>query len=168
MQALRNATHVVMDKTGTLTEGRLEVITHDFADGLKLNQVLCYQILATAEIEEARVHPVAQAVFKWALSSAQSNEQFRVPLESRNHTRELGKGVKCEVRVFGNEWILVHLGTSTFLAEQGISTPDMVGNDVSAATVVYFALDKRYSGCLHVRVRFVDQQAIHLRHVDVN
>ncbi|KAJ4363615.1 hypothetical protein N0V83_009911 [Neocucurbitaria cava] len=116
MEHLQAATHVVMDKTGTLTEGRLNVISCHFDEELRLNRTICYRLLAAAEVEEARVHPVAKAIFKWALSNTQQIEQSEaismVP-KTRNLTQVLGKGVQCEVNAYLDEWILVHKTVDT-------------------------------------------------------
>lgn len=98
MESLQKATHVVMDKTGTLTEGRLSVISCHFDESLKMSKQLCYRLLAAAEVEEARVHPVAKAVFKWALSSSQQDEKTVKPdtlAKVRNIVQAPGKGVQC-------------------------------------------------------------------------
>jgi cation transport ATPase len=154
MQALQQATHVVMDKTGTLTEGRLKVVDCHFSQDLRLNKQLCYRLLAAAEVEEARVHPVAKAVFKWALSHAQQEKgstDVDVVSETRNLVRVLGKGVSCEVRGHSDEWITVHVGHSAFLEENDITLPavhDFIDTD---ASVAHFAFGVRYAGRIHVQ-----------------
>lgn len=155
MESLQRATHVVMDKTGTLTEGRLSVISCHFDEDLKMSRQLCYRLLAAAEAEEARVHPVAKAVFKWALSSSQQNEKtinVNTIGKARNITQTLGKGVHCQVNSQRDAWILVHIGTLIFLAENGVVIPTSESEDSSAASKVHFAFDKRYAGHLCVQV----------------
>lgn len=155
MEGLEKATHVVMDKTGTLTEGRLNVISFQFDESLRLNRNLCYRLLAAAEVEEARVHPVAKAVFKWALAHSQSSERSTTSdaiSRTRNLTRVLGKGVACEVNAHSDEWISVHVGTPTFLGENEIAIPPCAADYDTGASMVYFAFDKRYGGRLCVQV----------------
>ncbi|KAF2711408.1 heavy metal translocatin [Pleomassaria siparia CBS 279.74] len=149
MEALQKATHVVMDKTGTLTQGRLYVTSFQFDESLRLNRKLCHRLLAAAEVDEARIHPVAKAVFKWALSNADltSTSMSR----TRNFTQVLGKGVKCEVNAHSDEWISVHVGTPRFLEENQIVIPQCASRNNSSASMVYFAFDKRYGGRLYVQ-----------------
>ncbi|CAO2651637.1 Nn.00g042070.m01.CDS01 [Neocucurbitaria sp. VM-36] len=154
MENLNKATHVVMDKTGTLTEGRLNVVSCQFDRGLRLNRTICYRLLAAAEVEEARVHPVAKAIFKWALSNTQQNERSTAMCtisKTRNLTQVLGKGVRCEVNAYLDEWIMVHAGTSAFLGENEIAIPSYEGEDILGASMVHFAFDKRYGGRICVR-----------------
>ncbi|KAH7359671.1 HAD-like domain-containing protein [Pyrenochaeta sp. MPI-SDFR-AT-0127] len=154
MEAIQMATHVVMDKTGTLTEGRLNVVSCHFDSGMKLNKKLCYRLLSAAEVEEARVHPVAKAVFKWALSGAQQVEKstaLSMLSKTRNLTQVLGKGVKCDVEAYPGEWISVHIGTATFLVENEITIFPSSVKDFAGASLVYFAFDKQYAGCLSVQ-----------------
>lgn len=151
MRALSTTTHVVMDKTGTLTQGHLGVVSHRFAEDLKLNRQLCYRLLAAAEFEEARVHPVASAVFKWALTKAQGRPSELVP-ETRNLRRVLGMGVSCEVKGHSDEWIAVHVGHESFLSSNNIIvTPDTKDSGRSAASKVHFAFSNRYAGSVIVR-----------------
>lgn len=154
MQTLQSATHVVMDKTGTLTEGRLQVIDSCFDQDLKLNRNLCYRLLAGAEVEEARVHPVAKAVFKWALSNTQQGSDSisgDAVSDTRDLKRELGRGVRCEVRAHSDEWIMVHVGQLIFLEEHGIAVPKARDLNDTQASMVHFAFAGRYGG--HVCVR---------------
>lgn len=155
MEAIQKTTHVVMDKTGTLTEGRLTVVSCHFDDSLKLNKTLCYRLLSAAEMEEAPVHPVAKAVFKWALSSAQQIGNPEAPntiSKTRNLTQVLGKGIKCDVEAYPGEWVSVHVGNAAFLEENGIAVLPCAAEDLHEASMVYFAFDERYAGCLFVQV----------------
>jgi len=150
MHALSSITHVIMDKTGTLTQGRLGVTSYYFIEGLRLNRQLCYRLLAAAEFEEARVHPVARAVLKWALSNARGRPLDLVP-ETRNLQRVLGMGVSCEVKGHSEEWIAVHVGQVSFLSSNGIIIPGTQYGDEPAASRVHFAFSNRYAGCLVIR-----------------
>ncbi|KAJ4989216.1 copper-translocating p-type atpase [Stagonosporopsis vannaccii] len=147
MRALSSTTHVIMDKTGTLTQGLLGVSSHYFAEDLRLNRQLCYRLLAAAEFEEARIHPVAGAVFKWALSNAQGRPSDLVP-ETRNLQRVLGMGVSCEVKGHSDEWIAVHVGHASFLSSNNVSIPRTQGCNEPAASRVHFAFSSRYAGSL--------------------
>ncbi|KAJ8114663.1 hypothetical protein OPT61_g3516 [Boeremia exigua] len=151
MQAISSITHVVMDKTGTLTQGRLAVISHHIDENLRINRQLCYRLLAAAEFEEARVHPVASAVFKWALSNVQHDRPQRRILEHKNYKRVLGMGVSCDVKAHSEEWIAVHVGHTEFLSSNGISIPPTQDLKDPAASTVHFAFSNRYAGSLVIR-----------------
>jgi Zn2+/Cd2+-exporting ATPase len=62
LERLANVHSVVLDKTGTLTTGKLEVIATDITDG-HLEQDLLPIILA---IEERANHPIAQSIVRFA------------------------------------------------------------------------------------------------------
>lgn len=151
MRALSSITHVVMDKTGTLTEGRLAVVDHRFADEERLNRQLCFRLLAAAEFEEARVHPAASAVFKWALSNLQHGQPLRSVPETRNLQRVLGMGVTCEVKGHSDEWIAVHVGRAAFLSRNGINVTHLDDDNDSVASKVHFAFSRSYAGFLVIR-----------------
>jgi Cu2+-exporting ATPase len=58
IESLTRVTHVVMDKTGTLTEGTLAVVRTDVFDGFDAQQVLSL----SAALEAGSDHPVARAL----------------------------------------------------------------------------------------------------------
>lgn len=110
-------------------------------------------MLAAAEVEEARVHPVAKAVFKWALSNAQQgilSAPSHAVSEIRNMERVLGKGVSCGVKAHADEWITVHVGHSDYFLENEISVAKDGKFANANASVVHFAFDRRYGGCIEV------------------
>lgn len=151
MRALSSTTHVIMDKTGTLTQGRLVVVGHRFAEDLRLNRQLCYRLLAAAEFEEARVHPVASAVFKWALSNVQQGGSVRSKPETRCLVREPGMGVSCEVKGHSEEWMTVHVGHTSFLSANGIGVPHFQDGEIPAGSWVHFAFSGTYAGSVLAR-----------------
>jgi Cu+-exporting ATPase len=139
-----------MDKTGTLTRGNLDVVSHRFDGGVRFNEDACFRLLAAAEAEDARVHPVAKAVFKWALTMSNSSGMTRSS-EHVNKTRNLrsvpGKGTSCQVQTFANVWTEVSIGSAAYLKESGIE----VALESIEASSVYFAFDGRYSGYICVQ-----------------
>ena len=153
MEAMEKATHIVMDKTGTLTEGSLNVMGCHFDDGVNMNKTLCYRLLAAAEAGEARVHPVAKAIFKWSLVNCHQVESLHtrgVILETRNVIRVLGQGTSCKVCAYSNTWIQVHIGTRRYLEQCEVTVPQSAPIETSGS-VVHFAFDHRYGGRLLVQ-----------------
>ena len=150
MRALCKATYIVMDKTGTLTRGNLDVVSHHFDGEGRFNRDTCFRLLAAAEAEDARVHPVAKAVFKWALTMSNSSGMVRFS-EHVNKTRNLrsvpGKGTSCQVQTLANVWTEVSIGSAAYLEKSGIE----VALESIDASRVYFAFDRRYSGYICVQ-----------------
>jgi P-type Cu+ transporter len=102
LEKLRRVDTVVLDKTGTLTEGRPRVVQCDLKeDDLRL----------AAALERRSEHPLAQAVVDFAGSRG-------LTLPGVEEARaEAGKGM--EGRVEGHA---VLVGTGRFLCERGVST----------------------------------------------
>ncbi|KAK5063081.1 hypothetical protein LTR84_005157 [Exophiala bonariae] len=151
---LSKLTHVVMDKTGTLTEGRLEVTGIEFTPQFDSRRNLCYRLLCAAERAEAQSHPVGKAVFQWALTQLGAEDKR---LQGKACTRNLssvpGKGISCEVEGTHGTWYQVDVGNSNFLLENKISTP-LLTNSQSATlsgTAVYFAINNMYAGRLDLQ-----------------
>ncbi len=104
-QVLKDITHVVLDKTGTITEGKPRLIAVEPVDDYERSDVL--RLAASAEAPSE--HPLARAIVE-----AANEEGLDFP-ESRGFQAVPGKGVEAEV-----EGRRVLVGTSRFLASHGI------------------------------------------------
>ncbi|MBN9560545.1 MAG: cation-translocating P-type ATPase [Alphaproteobacteria bacterium] len=133
-QGYRLATKVVLDKTGTLTEGRPLVREVEAVEGTK-DELLAVAAAAEASSE----HPLAQAVVKAAF------ERAAVPPEVESFEAVPGKGVAA--RIGGGE---VLVGSPRFLAERGIDMARLAGRigslEEAGRTVIAVARDGRTLG----------------------
>lgn len=130
LQLAQSITTVVLDKTGTLTEGRPAVVdSHIDGDDRQL-------LVCAAAVEQHSEHPLAQAVL--AFADARSIR----PGVAEQFEAIAGRGVKAQV---GGQSIL--LGNEVFLQESGIDTDDFAtrGQSFSRAgrSLVWMALDGR-------------------------
>ena len=105
LQTASTLTHVVVDKTGTLTEGRPSV--SDIFPAAQLDAESLLQIAAS--LEQQSEHPLAEAV----LMAHQGSDRPLLPLE--NFTAVPGRGVQAEHQ--GRTFLL---GNSQFLADHGL------------------------------------------------
>lgn len=135
LERMEKVDTVVVDKTGTLTEGRPKVVHVEPAAGFRADDVL--QKLAS--VERASEHPLAMAV----VASAQER-QLQLA-EVTDFDSPVGKGVVGNVAGVG-----VVSGAPRFLAEHGIDvTPlDAAAEQQRArsATVIFVALDGKLAG----------------------
>jgi Cu+-exporting ATPase len=135
LERMEKVDTLVVDKTGTLTEGRPKVVHVEPAQGFTGDQVL--QKLAS--VERASEHPLAMAV----VSAAQERELSLMPVE--DFDSPLGKGVLGKV-----EDVPVVSGSAKFLAEQGIDvSPLGAAAEVQrskAASVIFVGLAGRLAG----------------------
>lgn len=136
IRKLAHLTHAVMDKTGTLTTGTLSV---GGVYGPPENWHC--MLICAAERQEAQAHPVARAVFKWALtqlSEDQRSEQSRIL--TLKHSNDLGKGIKSVLSMDGKEY-RVHIGTADFLVDCGICHFDLLSAGFGSSIAVNIAID---------------------------
>ncbi len=98
---------LVVDKTGTLTEGKPKVVSISTADGVAENDAL----LIAASVEQASEHPLANAIV------AAAKERGLQLAQVSDFDSPTGKGVVG--RVNGRR---VVLGNARFLAEKGVAT----------------------------------------------
>jgi Cu+-exporting ATPase len=130
---------LVVDKTGTLTEGKPKVVAIVPAPPFDEREVLRY----AASIERLSEHPLAQAVVATAM------ERGITLADATGFESRAGKGVIGRV-----EGRLVALGNGPFLAELGIAIDALHGAAEQAradgATAVFVAVDGRAAGVLTI------------------
>ncbi len=138
-QVLKDITHVVLDKTGTITEGKPRLIAVEPLDGYERADVLRFAAGAEAPSE----HPLARAIV-----DAAEEEELEVP-KSLDFQAAPGKGVTAQV-----DGHRVVVGTSEFLASQGIevgAVKHVLGeHEVQARTAVLIAIDEKIAGILAI------------------
>ena len=130
---------LVIDKTGTLTEGKPRVIEIVTADGIDSNDVL----RLAASLEAPSEHPLASAIVQAAREkglSLSNVEQFNQPV---------GQGA---VGLVDDRKLAI--GHAAFLSSQGIATGALAAkaDDLrrSGATAVFLAVDGKLAGVLAI------------------
>jgi Cu+-exporting ATPase len=138
---LRNVTTVVLDKTGTLTQGKPEV-TDVVVDGASETELL--RLAAAAE--QASEHPLSQAVVRAArergLDLPQATDFIAAP----------GRGIRAEVA--GK---MVRVGNQAYMKESGVADDGLSALEARAAdlnaqgkTVLYVAVAEVVAGMIAV------------------
>jgi P-type Cu+ transporter len=152
LEHTREVTTIVLDKTGTVTEGQMEVAALVPAHGVSEEELLR---LAAAS-EDASEHPIARAIAEHgrALLGA-------LPAVERFNNRA---GLGIEAQVDAREMLI---GRPAFLAEWGVELPAELTTPTkrledSGATVVAVASDGKPLGLLAVadRIKPTSAQAI--------
>ena len=135
LERMEKVDTLVVDKTGTLTEGRPRVVDVQPVDGFRSDDVL--QKLAS--VERASEHPLAAAI----VAEAQERKLSLLPVVEFDSP--LGKGVTGVVS--GTK---VVCGSAKFLLESGVDVASLEtaaeAVRAKAATVIYVAMDGRLAG----------------------
>ncbi len=139
LERMEKVDTLVVDKTGTLTEGRPKVIAIVPAHGFVENEVLRF----AASVERASEHPLAQAIL------AAAAERKIEPLQVIGFDSPAGKGVVGMV-----ERRRVALGNGRFLAELGIATGPLDDEAErlrqDGATAIFVAIDGKPAGIIAI------------------
>ncbi|WP_332827289.1 copper-transporting P-type ATPase [Ramlibacter sp.] len=126
---------LVVDKTGTLTEGRPKVVQVEAAAGFQQDEIL--QKLAS--VERASEHPLAMAVV------AAAQERKLALSEVTDFDSPVGKGVTG--RIQGAQLVS---GAGKFLAEHGIDVAPLQAaaerQRARSATVIFVAIEGKLAG----------------------
>jgi Cu+-exporting ATPase len=139
LQRFESIDTVVIDKTGTLTEGKPKVVSIVAADGIEENRLL----RLAAAVERGSEHPLAQAILNAA------RERQLEPAEASGFAALSGKGASATVD--GRE---IALGNAALMTELQVATK---GFDAAAeaarqngATAIYVAIDGRAAGIIAI------------------
>jgi P-type Cu+ transporter len=130
---------VVIDKTGTLTEGKPKVVRIIAADGFDESALL----RLAASVEQASEHPLAQAILHAARERGLSLGKVS------DFASPSGKGATGTA-----DGKLVALGNAMLMGEKNIATQDLDKPAEAArqdgATVIYVAIDGRAAGIIAI------------------
>jgi Cu+-exporting ATPase len=155
LEVLGKVDTVVVDKTGTLTEGRPKLVSVEAAPGEDEAELL----RLAAGLERASEHPLAEAVVKGA------EARGLVPADVADFESRTGRGV---VGAVGGRKVAV--GNRTLLEELGVDPgglaerADLLRRD--GQTVVFVAVDGRAAGLLGIAdpIKSTTAEAISLLH----
>ncbi|MDB5453361.1 MAG: heavy-metal transporting P-type ATPase, partial [Caulobacteraceae bacterium] len=139
LERLESIDTLIVDKTGTLTEGRPSLTAVAVAPGEDEAEVL----RLAASLERASEHPLAEAILRAA------KDRGLTLAEPEAFDSPIGKGVigKVESRP-------VIVGSARFLAEHGVEVGDLETtaerHRAAGATAVFVAVDGRAAGVLAI------------------
>jgi Cu+-exporting ATPase len=130
LQQAQSITTLVLDKTGTLTEGKPQVVDlHCAGDETELLRL-------AASVEQHSEHPLAQAVVEYA-----RNKSVALT-DTQSFEAAAGSGVQAEVE--GNS---VLLGNQLWMQEQGVDTTEFEPNaerfSEAGRSLIWMAVDKQ-------------------------
>lgn len=157
IELMRKVDTLVVDKTGTLTEGRPRLVGVVPAQGAAENEIL----RAAASLEQGSEHPLAAAIVEGA-------HERGVELEpTKGFESVTGKGVRG---VIAGQ--IVILGNARMLEEAEIATSDLREQAEAlrgeGQTVMFIAIDGQLGGLLCVAdpIKSTSKEAIHGLHKD--
>jgi len=151
LELLHTITTVVIDKTGTLTQGEPVVVgiypsdffaSHTSTDhdgkGLSAENRL---LLIAASLEQGSEHPIARAILHRA-------REMQLPLQGAPEGFRMHRGKGIIASVAGKEY---RIGTQSFLEEAGIRNISIPQQAVDDGTTLFFVSDKTaYLGSISV------------------
>lgn len=157
LEVLHRADTLVVDKTGTLTEGKPRVTAVEAASGFESDDVL----RLAAALERGSEHPLAAAVTRAAAERG-------LPADGAADFRSVpGKGVTG--RVGGRA---VALGNAALMAESGVDAGPLRGRiDALAAdgqTVMRVSVDGKFAGLVAAadQIKATTPEAVRMLHAD--
>jgi Cu+-exporting ATPase len=159
LETLARVDTLVVDKTGTLTEGKPHVARIQVTEEVGLSEDAVISLAAS--VERSSEHPLARAIVRAA-------EERKLPLDPASEFQAApGGGVRG--RVLGKRVIA---GTVRFLKEQGITVPAPDNGNSSPGepglTAIYVAVDGRTAGVLSLsdQIRASTPEAIRALRAD--
>jgi len=149
-------THLITDKTGTLTEGKPSVVDTQTPDGVQIDDLL----RLAAAVESQSEHPLARAVVDQA-----KQEGIELP-EITDFESTTGGGVKA--RIDGK---VIRVGKRDFLEAAKITIPDALTKEAErlqgeAKTVIWAGRDNQLLGLIAIAdpIKKTSKEAIEALH----
>lgn len=131
LQELSRVSTVVLDKTGTVTQGKLKVSEISPAHGFSKQELLTF----TAAAEKGSIHPLAEAVIEAA-------EEMRMEVPNAEQASVIpGKGISALV-----DGKTVLAGNAALMAEKNIDISRL--SAPADSTLIYTAADGKYMGLI--------------------
>ena len=133
IEAFEKVDVLVVDKTGTLTEGRPELVTLEADDDADL-------LADLAAVERSSEHPLAEAIVR----GSESRGEVR---EASGFDSVTGKGVAAEVN--GRR---IAVGNAAMMKVEGVDVDETRANELrgEAQTVMFVAVNGRFAGLIGV------------------
>lgn len=139
IETLRKVDTLVVDKTGTLTEGKPRVVATIAAPGFSEDQILGF----AAAVEKASEHPLASAVL------AAAKERGAVVAQAAQFESVTGEGVTAVVQgravALGNASLMRRVGADLEVLPEN---PEQLRSDGN--TVIFVAVDAKGAGILAI------------------
>jgi Cu+-exporting ATPase len=139
LERMERVSVLVVDKTGTLTEGRPRVTAVVAADAVSESEM----VRLAASLERLSEHPLAAAIV------AAAKERGIEMSEATGFASVTGKGVTGDVG-----GVPVALGNAALLGDAGIATGDLLGKAgelrAAGATALFLAVDGRLAGIISI------------------
>lgn len=151
LEKMEQVTTLVVDKTGTLTQGKPKVTCLITANGFDEKEVLRYG----ASLEKASEHPLAEAVMEYA------KEKDISLAEVTDFNSITGKGIEG---IIENRKVL--LGSDKFLESLGISTKEIIDRANAlrkdGKTVIFMSIDAKLCSifCIEDPIKETSLEAI--------
>ncbi len=152
LERMEKVDTIVVDKTGTLTEGNPSVTKIVTVKGFAEIDVL----MLAAAVEQASEHPLAKAIVKAALA-----RQLTIPAVSKFNS-PAGKGA---IGTVGSKRIMV--GSATFLTENSIDASGIAAQAEAlrqdGATAIYVAIDGKTAAAIGIADTIKDSTPVALK-----
>ena len=143
IETMRKIDTLVVDKTGTLTEGKPTLVSVTAAEGFDESQLL----KLAASLERASEHPLAAAIVQGAKDRDQLERGDLIKVDEFDSLT--GKGVRG--RIEGRE---VALGNRALLEQLGVAPGDLFRRAESlragGETVMFVVIDQRAAGLIAI------------------
>jgi Cu+-exporting ATPase len=152
LEIMEKVNTLVVDKTGTLTEGKPELVAVHAESGFNEDQIL----RMAASLERASEHPLAEAIVRGA-------EAKKIELAKVNNFQSItGKGVPGEI-----DGYVVAAGNVKLLESLGINTEDLSRqadkHRIEGRTIMLIAINGKAAGLIGVADPIKDSTAEAIR-----
>ncbi|KAF4548448.1 E1-E2 ATPase-like protein 5 [Elsinoe fawcettii] len=157
LETATKITHVVLDKTGTLTTGKMSVDSADITGEWTANpgkQKAWWTLVGLAEASSE--HPIARAIVIAAKEHLRLDVNAQIEGRVESFEAEVGRGIAARIIAMSSTYDVV-VGNSAFLASKNITVPATYADDSSpnpdkpkaaGTTTIHTAISGQYTGSI--------------------
>ncbi|KAG8630720.1 hypothetical protein KVT40_002339 [Elsinoe batatas] len=159
LETATKITHVVLDKTGTLTTGKMSVSSADITGKWNANpgkQKEWWTLVGLAEASSE--HPIARAIVLAAKEHLRLDPNAQIDGRVESFEAEVGRGIAARISAMSSTYEVV-VGNLAFLSSKNISVPAEYADDSSpnpdkpkaaGTTTIHTAIAGQYTGSIAV------------------
>ena len=150
MENLKGITHVVMDKTGTLTEGKLKLTGMKTSNVWKDDVQTLSTLICAAEEHGASAHPVGAAIFRETLQLSEGRwQKYKSTGSLKNLDQIPGQGVTCQVDAGNGKWQSVCVGSLALMKDNEVADVTSLPWEVdNLGTASFVAIDGKLAASI--------------------
>lgn len=154
MELVRGITHVVMDKTGTLTQGTPQVTDMKIGSRWEGQENVLSVLICAIEEANIAAHPLASAIFKKLLPIC---GELWIDYRSSGGLKDVketgGRGIQARVKSCASDWMQICVGSLEYMRDNGVKAIESMPSQLDGkGSMVFVAVNGELAASIVLQV----------------